>query len=130
MFYSLCFLDPCGSLPPCENGGTCESTEADQYKCLCAEGFTGTTCEDIGSEGGSSSAAIAGAVSAVVLLLIIAGAAVGAVVFFLWWRRKRQRHIVVQGIVMVTAAHAHFKGVSRIFNRGFHCVIFPLMYVL
>ena len=103
----VCFLDPCGSLPPCQNGGICESIEPDQYKCLCAEGFAGTTCEDIGSEGGSSSTAIAGAVSAVVLLLIIAGAALGVVVLFLWWRRKRQRHIVVQGIVITTQASNH-----------------------
>ena len=121
MFVCLFPIDPC-DLPPCQNGATCESTEPDQYKCLCAEGFTGTTCEDIGSEGGSSSVATAGAVSAVVLLLIIAGA---AVVFFLWWRIKRQRHIVVQGIVITTQASNHMHTLIYVWQSRIEMNIIP-----
>ncbi len=30
---------------PCKNGGVCDPVGDANYKCLCAPGFTGTTCE-------------------------------------------------------------------------------------
>lgn len=46
-----CVLRFCFSVPPacesdpCENGGTCESTDDGGYECKCTEGFTGENCE-------------------------------------------------------------------------------------
>ncbi|XP_049960051.1 protein jagged-1b [Schistocerca serialis cubense] len=38
-------LNTCGTLDPCQNGGTCENTAPDQYRCTCPEGFSGLNCE-------------------------------------------------------------------------------------
>lgn len=38
-------LNYCGTHEPCANGGTCENTAPDRYRCSCAEGFSGTNCE-------------------------------------------------------------------------------------
>ncbi len=35
---------PCGNLP-CLNGGTCENPAVDVYQCVCANNFTGFSCE-------------------------------------------------------------------------------------
>ena len=45
----LLLVDHCAD-DPCKNGGTCESN-ADTYNCTCAEGYTGTTCEQRGQGG-------------------------------------------------------------------------------
>ncbi|GAB6019276.1 hypothetical protein CHUAL_000876 [Chamberlinius hualienensis] len=39
-----CGENPCISMP-CQNGGSCSSVHKEQFKCTCAEGFTGKTCE-------------------------------------------------------------------------------------
>lgn len=38
-------LNYCGTHEPCHNSGTCENTAPDQYRCSCAEGFSGVNCE-------------------------------------------------------------------------------------
>ncbi|XP_065167947.1 protein jagged-1b-like [Atheta coriaria] len=38
-------LNSCGTREPCQNGGTCENTAPDNYRCTCPEGFSGTNCE-------------------------------------------------------------------------------------
>lgn len=35
---------PCES-DPCENGGTCQSTDGGDYACECLTGWTGVNCE-------------------------------------------------------------------------------------
>lgn len=43
-FVCLADLGSCRS-QPCQNGGTCRSTQND-YVCICAGGFKGRLCED------------------------------------------------------------------------------------
>ncbi|XP_013861401.1 protein jagged-1b [Austrofundulus limnaeus] len=38
-------LNYCGTHQPCLNGGTCINTGPDKYQCICAEGYSGTTCQ-------------------------------------------------------------------------------------
>jgi len=40
-------LNVCGTREPCQNGGTCENTKPDQYRCTCPDGFSGTDCENV-----------------------------------------------------------------------------------
>ncbi|KAF7990587.1 hypothetical protein HCN44_000392 [Aphidius gifuensis] len=40
-------LNYCGTHEPCQNGGTCENTAPDQYRCTCRDGFSGPTCEKV-----------------------------------------------------------------------------------
>lgn len=37
--------DPCHSLDPCQNNGTCSSISPQRYTCSCPAGFSGTHCE-------------------------------------------------------------------------------------
>ena len=38
-------LDPCVPTTPCQNGGTCTTTEPGQFECQCVEGYEGDSCE-------------------------------------------------------------------------------------
>jgi hypothetical protein len=38
-------VDPCSS-SPCQNSGTCVQVGNTGYRCVCAEGFTGSRCEE------------------------------------------------------------------------------------
>ncbi|XP_037087468.1 protein jagged-2-like [Pollicipes pollicipes] len=38
-------LNYCGTHEPCVNGGTCENTRPDEYRCTCPEGFSGDNCQ-------------------------------------------------------------------------------------
>ena len=39
-------LDLCSSAP-CRNSGTCVNVGGTSYRCICAEGYTGTNCEEV-----------------------------------------------------------------------------------
>ncbi|KAJ8673898.1 hypothetical protein QAD02_005160 [Eretmocerus hayati] len=47
-------LNYCGTHEPCQNGGTCENTAPDMYRCTCPEGFSGPTCETVDNPCASS----------------------------------------------------------------------------
>jgi hypothetical protein len=38
-------VDPCSS-SPCQNAGTCMQVGTTGYRCACAEGFRGSSCEE------------------------------------------------------------------------------------
>ncbi|XP_043540050.1 protein jagged-1b isoform X2 [Chiloscyllium plagiosum] len=38
-------LNYCGTHQPCQNGGTCENAEPNEYQCICSEGFGGQNCD-------------------------------------------------------------------------------------
>lgn len=39
-------MNYCTNHKPCKHGGTCTNTGQGSYTCTCAEGYSGTNCEE------------------------------------------------------------------------------------
>uniref|UniRef100_UPI00398ED02F protein jagged-1-like n=1 Tax=Pristiophorus japonicus TaxID=55135 RepID=UPI00398ED02F len=72
-------LNYCGTHQPCQNGGTCENTEPNEYKCICAEGFGGPDC-DTGNT-----------FHLILVLLVVMVILIVSVCIYLFMKRRRRK---------------------------------------